>query len=190
MLCLKSTVSKMAQQMKGKVRPIQFVAITGIAIFVLGCQLAGAGSQNLVRQGLPQYLPVEAIATIHGTTVDLEVAATPEQQALGLMHREALGDNRGMLFPFEPPRFAAFWMKNTLMSLDIIFLKDQQVVSLHGDVPPCQTQTCPTYASGGPVDQVIELEAGQAKVLGLQKGDQVEVQFLDTENRAGFKTEE
>ncbi|MEM9136070.1 MAG: DUF192 domain-containing protein [Cyanobacteria bacterium P01_F01_bin.42] len=153
-------------------------AIAGVAVLVLGCQVSGVGSQSLVDQGLPQYLPVGATALIHDNQVALEVAATPEQQALGLMHRPDLGDDRGMLFPFEPPRPAAFWMKNTLMALDIVFLREQQVVTIHADVPPCKTPTCPTYPSNGPVDQVIELEAGQAQRLGVAVGDRIEVQFL------------
>ena len=162
---------------KGKGR-FQLAAIAGLTLLILGCQWVG--SQSLVDQGLPQYLPVTATAMIHDAEVDLEVAATPDQQALGLMYRADLGDNRGMLFPFDPPRPAAFWMKNTLMSLDIIFLKDQNVVTIHADVPPCQAKTCPTYPSDGPIDQVIELEAGQAEMLGLKTGDQIDVRFLNS----------
>lgn len=162
---------------KSKRRLNKLVAIAAIALLMLGCQTLRAGSQSLVDKGLPQYLPAEAVAVIHDHAVDLEVAATPEQQALGLMYRADLGENRGMLFPFDPPRPAAFWMKNTLMALDIIFLRDQQVVTIHANVPPCKTPACPTYSSNGPIDQAIELEAGQAQRLGVEQGDRIQVEF-------------
>ena len=147
----------------------------------MGCQLAsdqGSVAQNFLSQ--PQFLPIEATATLDNSVeIGLEVASTPQQQALGLMHRTELGENRGMLFPFSPPRPANFWMKNTRMSLDIIFLRNQTVVNLHSNVPPCNTPTCPTYRSKGNVDQVIELEAGQAEILGIETGDRIEVTFLN-----------
>ena len=162
-------------------KQVRWMTIACLGLLILGCQLP-AQTQNLIArdaQDLPQFLPIEASATLDNSIkIGLEVAATPEQQSLGLMHRTELGENRGMLFPFNPPRPASFWMKNTLMSLDIIFLRNQQVVTLHSNVPPCTTPQCPTYRSKGTVDQVIELEAGQAEKLGINEGDRIEVNFL------------
>lgn len=164
-----------------RLRPLRIFGIAAFAIFIMGCQLSGMqglraeipGSQNAA-----QYLPVSAVAQIKGSEIGLEVAATPAQQALGLMHRAELGEKSGMLFPFEPSRPIGFWMKNTLIPLDIIYLKDQAVVTIHANVPPCKVQRCPTYQSRGRVDQVIELAAGQAENLGIKEGDRIKVTFL------------
>lgn len=170
-------------EFKGLKGYFRLAAIASVMTLALGCQLTEVGSQSWLDQASPQYLPVGATAMINDTVIDLEVAATPEQQALGLMHRADLGENRGMLFPFDPPRKAAFWMKNTLMPLDIVFMNGQNVVTIHENVPPCEVQPCPTYPSAGPVNQVIELEAGQAKKLGIQEGDRIDVQFLSPQNQ-------
>lgn len=130
-------------------------------------------------ENLGQSLPVSATATMAGTKIQLEVAQTPEQQAMGLMYRTSLADDRGMLFVFNPPRPVGFWMKNTLIPLDMVFLRKGVVMDISANVPPCTTDPCPTYGPGRPVDQVIELRAGRAKELGLKVGDRVTIQKLD-----------
>ncbi len=129
--------------------------------------------------GPGQVLPIMAQATIAGTTFDLEVARTDAQQQLGLMHRKALPDNRGMLFPFSPARPVAFWMKNVPVGLDMVFLYRGQVQGI-AEAPPCAVDPCPTYGPGRRlVDNVIELRIGRAAELGLEPGDQVEIRFLE-----------
>jgi len=125
-----------------------------------------------------QTLPLTATLEIGKELIELEVAKTPEQQEIGLMNRRSLADNRGMVFVFEPPRIALFWMKNTLIPLDMIFLANGKIVSLHKNVPPCKKDPCPVYGTQTTVvDQVIELRAGRAQELGLQKGDSLKVKF-------------
>ena len=129
--------------------------------------------------GPGQVLPITAQATIEGEIFELEVARTPEQQSLGLMHRTALPDNRGMLFPFSPPRRVGFWMKDVPVGLDMVFLFQDQVQGVT-EAPPCTSEPCPTYSPGNRlVDNVIELRSGRAAELGLQPGDRVEIIFLD-----------
>lgn len=123
-----------------------------------------------------QTLPISAQTTIAGRTIELEVARTPQQQAIGLMYRTTLAPNHGMLFPFEPPQPVSFWMKNTLIPLDMIFLQDGVVKAIAQNVPPCTTASCSTYGSGTPINQVIELRGGRAAQLGLKVGDQVKIQ--------------
>ncbi|MCT7948372.1 DUF192 domain-containing protein [Ancylothrix sp. C2] len=129
----------------------------------------------------PQDLPISAKATIAGEIFELEVTETPEQQAMGLMFRRSLPDNRGMLFSFNPPRPVMFWMKNTLIPLDMIFLRDGEVKYIAENVPPCTTMSCPTY--GPPdqisIDQVIEVRAGRTAELGLKTGNRITIEFLD-----------
>ncbi|MEM1253648.1 MAG: DUF192 domain-containing protein [Cyanobacteria bacterium P01_H01_bin.21] len=132
---------------------------------------------NLTGPG--QLLPITAQAIIAGETFDLEVAETPRQQQLGLMFRDTLPDNRGMLFPFSQPRRASFWMRNVPVGLDMIFLYQGEVQGI-AEAPPCEVDPCPTYSPGNMlIDNVIELRIGRAAELGLEKGDRVEITFLD-----------
>ncbi|MFG6099917.1 DUF192 domain-containing protein [Leptothoe sp. ISB3NOV94-8A] len=146
-----------------------------------GTSVTDAASDSIVLTGPGQVLPITAQATIVGETFDLEVAATPRQQQLGLMFREALPDNRGMLFPFSRPRPARFWMKNVPVGLDMVFLYRGEVQGIF-EAPPCGADPCPTYGPGNLlVDNVIELRLGRAAELGLKEGDQVEITFLTGE---------
>ncbi|MGK7945483.1 MAG: DUF192 domain-containing protein [Microcystaceae cyanobacterium] len=120
-------------------------------------------------------LPITAQVEIGTEVIELEVARTPKQQQQGLMYRTELPKNRGMLFTFTPPRVAKFWMKNTLISLDMVFLRDGEVKAIIDQVPPCRRDPCPTYGPSVFVNQVIELQAGRAKTLGLQVGDRLEI---------------
>ncbi|ATS18129.1 DUF192 domain-containing protein [Synechococcus sp. PCC 6717] len=160
---------------------IRFLGVLLISIsLLLGCQALSQGDRPPgISRGVPQYLPITAKVNIHDTWIELEVARTPAQQQLGLMFRSQLAANRGMLFPVSPPQVASFWMKNCLIALDLIFIRSGQVVAIVADAPPCQTQECPTYESGVPVDYVLELAAGRADELGLRVGDPLTIQYLD-----------
>lgn len=150
---------------------------------LLGCELDNSraddrhgGMEN--SQVIPK-LPISAITTINGEQIDLEVARTSEQQAQGLMYREAIAPNRGMLFPFEFPRRATFWMKNVNMPLDMIFIYRGEVKSIEANVPPCESEPCPIYGPETIVDQVLELAGGRAEELNIQEGDRLDIQFLE-----------
>jgi hypothetical protein len=99
---------------------------------------------------------------------------------MGLMYRTTLADDRGMLFPFEPPQPVSFWMKNVRIPLDMIFLRDGEVKAIAASVPPCTAEPCPTYGPPTAVNQVIELRGGRAAELGLKVGDRVKIKFLDS----------
>ncbi|NEO85556.1 MAG: DUF192 domain-containing protein [Spirulina sp. SIO3F2] len=130
-----------------------------------------------------QLLPIEAHLYIgdRPEPILLEVARTPQQQMLGLMHRDraSLPENRGMLFPFERPRRAQFWMKNVKFSLDMLFISRGKIKAIAADVPPCVIQPCPVYGPDTPVEGVIELTGGQAAALNLRPGDAVTIEFLE-----------
>jgi len=109
---------------------------------------------------------------LHGHTFRVELATNDAQRELGLMHRTSLAADRGMLFvfPYDAPQ--SFWMKNTLIPLDILFFdKDRNLVSMQLDVPPCKADPCPTYPSGKPAKYVLELAAGTVAQLGITTGD-------------------
>ncbi|MEN9221288.1 MAG: DUF192 domain-containing protein [Thermostichus sp. BF3_bins_97] len=143
-------------------------------------QVAEAAANPSPAVGQPQQLAVEAEVTIADQRFELEVARTPEQQRIGLMFRTDLPEDRGMWFPFDPPQPASFWMFNTLINLDIIFLYQGEVVYVAADVPGCPAQPCPAY--GPPrsqlVDGVLEFRGGTAASLGLEVGDTVEIRPL------------
>ena len=120
-----------------------------------------------------QVLPITAQAQISGQIINLEVAKTPKEQAMGLMYRTELADDRGMLFLFDPPRKVNFWMKNCKISLDMIFIRSGVVKAIALDVPPCVADPCPMYGSGVPIDQVIEVRGGRIRELGLKVGDRI-----------------
>lgn len=131
------------------------------------------------RGGQGQILPITAQVDVEGQVIQLEVAQTPRQQQMGLMYRTELPADRGMVFVFNPPRSIQFWMKNTLIPLDMVFLQNGEVKAIVAEAPPCTTNPCPTYGpSNVAVDQVIELAAGRAAELNLKPGDRLSVQFL------------
>lgn len=137
-----------------------------------------ASPTQSTEQFLGQMLPISAQVQVANQVIQLEVAQTPEQQAMGLMYRKELAANRGMLFPFNPARPVGFWMKNCLISLDMVFLRNGKIVGISNQAPPCVTEPCPIYSPGQSVDQVIELRGGRAAELGLKVGDRLPVKFL------------
>ena len=101
----------------------------------------------------------------------VELAASPQAQARGLMFRTELGDNEGMLFPSVVPEPRSFWMKNTPLSLDIIFVgPDGRILNIAADTVPYSLDS---VSSTGPASAVLELRAGRTKELGIVPGDRV-----------------
>ncbi|MDQ2099855.1 MAG: DUF192 domain-containing protein [Tychonema bourrellyi B0820] len=120
-----------------------------------------------------QLLPISVNTIIGDRPLGLEVAKTPQEQAIGLMFRTELPDDRGMLFPIEPVRNVRFWMRNVFIELDMIFLREGVVQAIIPNVPPCLTENCPNYGPDVPVDGVMELRGGRAAELGLKVGDRI-----------------
>lgn len=100
----------------------------------------------------------------------VEVAATPAQQSQGMMFRREMAADRGMLFPFSAPRIAGFWMKDTYIPLDIIFIRADGTIESIGDGVPLNETT---VQSGEEVTSVLELNGGTADRLGIAAGDRV-----------------
>ena len=95
------------------------------------------------------------------TCVSIEVADTEASRALGLMFRDHLARDRGMLFIFPSEDIYSFWMKNTLIDLDMIWLdRDLRVVYIKSFVPACVTEDCPSYDPGVKARYVLEVTAG------------------------------
>jgi uncharacterized membrane protein (UPF0127 family) len=100
----------------------------------------------------------------------VEVAATPEQQERGLMFVKSLAPNRGMIFPYDPPQEVSFWMKNTLIPLDIIFIRTDGTIARITKAKALDVTPLP---SGEPIAGVLEIRGGRAAELGVREGDVV-----------------
>jgi hypothetical protein len=142
-----------------------------------------AQSETSSTESLAQELPISAEAEMGGETIKLEVARTQKQKAIGLMYREELPPNRGMLFPMNPPQVPRFWMKNVQIPLDIIFVREGTIEAIAHQLPPCPEEPCQIYTPNVVIDQVIELRGGRAKELGLNIGDSVSVKEYSTEKQ-------
>ena len=98
-----------------------------------------------------------------GAVYRVELARTPEEQAQGLMFRESLPANVGMLFLFPDAVTRRFWMKNTMIPLDIVWLDDSgQVLYVSAETPPCRADPCPNYGPEVPAWTVLEIAGGMA----------------------------
>jgi uncharacterized membrane protein (UPF0127 family) len=110
-----------------------------------------------------------------GSSITAELAVTAEERARGLMFRERLLPDQGMLFVFEVEDYHSFWMKNTLVALDMVWLdKEKRIVHIERDVPPCQADPCPSYTPKRPGSYVLELKSGSADRLKLRLYDRLE----------------
>ena len=125
----------------------------------------------------PRYASVDFPDRTH---VRAELAATEAEREHGLMQRTFLGATDGMLFVFDAPGLHAFWMKDTLIPLDMLWLDASgKVVSIAESVPPCKTPECPTYPPKAAASYVLEVNAGFAKKHAVRVGDTVAVTGID-----------
>ncbi len=135
---------------------------------LLACESASDSGAYSGPPGAPIGLP-------DGTTIQAELATTAEQVTLGLMFRTQLAADRGMLFVFPDLQLRGFYMFQTLIPLDIIWIDAaRRIVYISEDTPPCPSRNpsqCPTYGGDAPAQYVLELAAGQAAAHGLKVGD-------------------
>lgn len=144
-------------------KSLQFGLVFFLASFLLSCQ-AYTGPQVL---------------TPNQQMIKVELADTPEERQIGLMHRKDLAEDEGMLFVFEQAQPRSFWMKNTLIPLDILYLDANAVVIDIQTMVPCpeDEEQCPTYPSAAPAKYALEINAGDAEYLGLEVGDTLVIKF-------------
>jgi uncharacterized protein len=112
-----------------------------------------------------------------GTIIHAELADTPLKRAEGLMYREQLAGDRGMLFTFSQPEAWVFWMKNTKIPLDLIWMNEKkQIIHMEQNVPICTRtdDSCPQYRPNEGAIYVLELAAGRAESLKLQRGSKLQ----------------
>jgi uncharacterized protein len=118
----------------------------------------------------------ESMVELADQRFSVEVAADDASRTRGLMFRDEMPADRGMLFVFEHEQPLAFWMKNTRIPLDILYFDNElRLVSVAADTPPCVTPYCPAYPSARPARYVLELNAGLAARLGVKPGDRLRI---------------
>lgn len=148
------------------------------AAALMACSPQGASEAAAPAQTAAMH-PVSGLKTVpltvtsgtarHAFTV--EIAATSEQQAKGLMFRTELGPDEGMIFPRNPPDLASFWMKNTPLPLDIIFVgTDGKILNIAANTVPYSLDS---VAAVGLTGLVLEIPGGRAQELGIKPGDLV-----------------
>jgi uncharacterized membrane protein (UPF0127 family) len=132
------------------------------AALVLAVPLAACSSEN-------------QLAIVSGDdrhVFEIELVDTPESRAQGLMFRESLAPNAGMLFDFFEERPVSFWMRNTLIPLDMLFIDDQgEIRTIHVNARPLDPTGIPSQV---PVRFVLEIPGGRSQELGIEPGDTVE----------------
>jgi uncharacterized membrane protein (UPF0127 family) len=130
-----------------------------------------AGHTDLHPVSGLRVIPLRVTGSRRAHTFRVEVAATSQQQEQGLMYRTRMGADEGMIFPMKPPRLATFWMHNTVLPLDIIFIgTDGRIITIAANAVPYDDSTIP---SGGVASGVLELNGGRAAQLGIRVGDRV-----------------
>ena len=134
-----------------------------------------AGTETEPTQSTPEVLI--PIKTPKGTVLYAELADTPVKRGRGLMFRDQLAPDRGMLFTFGDLQTWSFWMKNTKIPLDIVWMDDKKkIVHIERNVPICTKtdDSCPQYRSNDGAMFVLELGGGRADALDLQRGKKLE----------------
>jgi uncharacterized membrane protein (UPF0127 family) len=151
------------------------VAMLKILIMVLlaGCTPSGPRAQGPAVPTAVIRADARPTAVLpDDTSLTLELAISDEEKSRGLMFRPSLPADRGMLFLYyDEPGDVGIWMKNTYVSLDIIFLDETgSIVSITENAPPCKADPCPTYGPGQPAHAVLEVAAGTVARHGLVGG--------------------
>src|SRR5882672_7166041 len=157
-------------------RVVERLRLRGWLLACLVVVLTSLGVEPAVRAASIQ--PLE-IATRSGVQVfSVEMATTEEEKTTGLMYRKELADGKGMLFDFSPEQQVSMWMKNTYISLDMIFIRaDGRILRIAENTQPLSTAI---ISSGGLAKGVLEVIAGTAQKYGIQPGDRVAHPLFNT----------
>jgi uncharacterized protein len=145
---------------------------------LLGCGLllAIAATAPVMAKMRRETLKLKTATAEH--VIDIEIAETMEEKSLGLMFRTSVPENTGMLFPYGDPQEITMWMRNTYVSLDMVFIRADGIV--HRIAARTEPLSEKIVASEGNVSAVLELGAGAAERLGLKSGDLVRHKVFKT----------
>jgi uncharacterized membrane protein (UPF0127 family) len=144
---------------------------SGIYYLCLSAAIVAFAGQTRTAFSASAGSELVTLAYPNGAKIQVELADTNEKRARGLMFREQLANNRGMLFVFSEPGLWAFWMKNTKISLDILWLdQTKKIVDLAENIPGCVGEPCLQYQPTKDAMYALEIPAGSIKRLKLSKG--------------------
>jgi uncharacterized membrane protein (UPF0127 family) len=143
-------------------------SLAPLLLVVSAASLLGACASSETDSDAP-----DGWVTIRGRRVAVEIADTPQKQALGLGERDHLQWGHGMLFPYERPGFRSFWMKGMRFSIDIIWMLDGRIVQIDPNVPFEEGGNGPTLQPRTLIDSVLEVPAGYVTAHGWRTGDRV-----------------
>jgi len=150
--------------------PVLILFVLGFTVFS-ACYCSDCNTETVV--------PTSTVVFETGDELDVAIADTKEERAQGLMHVEEMGMDKGMLFIFEKNSTGNFWMKNTLIPLDMIFVdEDLKIMFIQDTAMPCKTEKCKTYGPGENYMYTIETNAGYAKSHGIEVGMEVELEIV------------
>jgi uncharacterized membrane protein (UPF0127 family) len=130
------------------------------ALFLLGC----------IQSNTMNSVPEKPLVCVGVHCLKVEVASTPGERAQGLMFRETLGEEEGMVFIFEQPARHGFWMRNTLIPLDIVWISEKQEVVEIQTVFPCEKDPCPVFSPDKDALYVLETNAGLMNKWNVKEG--------------------
>ena len=151
-------------------------------LLLFGCTAPGpvASTASDSSTSTPPAATGPRVVLPDGFVVSVEIAADAENRAQGLMYRDHLDAGRGMLFFFPADDVFSFWMKNTRIPLDMIWIdSEKRIVGIRENVPPCKADPCPSYGPGVVARYVFEVAGGEAKKHGLKTGDVLRFVELD-----------
>lgn len=116
-----------------------------------------------------------ATVMVKNQTFSVDVAKAPKEKEIGLSEKKSIAANYGMYFPFDKADYYAFWMKNMKFPIDIIFIRDNKIVTIHDNVsaPTSDSDNLPLYQPSEPADAALEITAGLSKKNGFAKGDMI-----------------
>lgn len=156
------------------VRAMKRILTATIGFSLVACAALAQTPPAPLDLGPPETLTIVTENGEHNFSV--EIADEPAEQARGMMFRESMGDDTGMLFEFAEPKVASIWMKNTALSLDVLFVRSNgKILKIeHGATPYSER----SMSSEGTVGAVLELAAGRTQALGIQPGDVVKHEFF------------
>jgi uncharacterized membrane protein (UPF0127 family) len=183
---------QMEKSMQNKTAsPVKRQGVSGVTVLLMGTivvlslTMANCQSKKTATQATNNDLTTEVkfkkdgeLKFLDGKTdkliskIDIEAALTPDQEQQGLMFRRSMADSLGMLFVFDTEEQQSFWMKNTYISLDIIYVNaKKEIVSIAANCKPLSEESIP---SEGNAKYVVEVNGGYAAKQGLKKGDKID----------------
>ena len=149
---------KSSKKMSGKWKVLVLIFV----LFLVGCA--------------QRFSPQLTIETRQGEVpITIEIADSPEERQIGLMYRQSLGEYEGMWFVFDEEQPYSFWMKNTLIPLDIVYVNSNMQIIDIIRADPCQEDPCKTYTPQAPVKYVLEVNQNFTARAGVQIGNKVKV---------------